>query len=318
MILCESESGTTLTRLARELAVSARTIDRYVAELCQMTDPLGRRMVEAVGAGARRRLKLVRRQQSPDASSYRVATLYFALSVLRFLEGTVFEYDFADALAGLRSKLGRWQASRLQDLDRKFFAVQYAPKDLRKFEDQVDKAFRALIENIRVRIVYTPISGVERVHEFDPYTMIAYKGGLYLLGKSDHADRLLYLAIERMKSVDFVGNESGGFAHFRMPAKFRPGDFVEGVFGIVDGPSTRVMLKIRSAETMTYLRARIVHPRQRFLKYKGADCLEIPVRGTEELKNWIMGMSPYVEVVEPQSLRREIADKLRTSANLYR
>jgi len=41
------------------------------------------------------------------------------------------------------------------------------------------------------------------------------------------------------------------------------------------------------------------------------------VRGTRELVNWILSLGPYVEVLEPEGLRREVADKARETAGLY-
>ena len=41
------------------------------------------------------------------------------------------------------------------------------------------------------------------------------------------------------------------------------------------------------------------------------------VRGTEELKNWILGFGPYMEVLRPPPLRDEVAAAVKAMAALY-
>jgi predicted DNA-binding transcriptional regulator YafY len=41
------------------------------------------------------------------------------------------------------------------------------------------------------------------------------------------------------------------------------------------------------------------------------------VRGTRELVNWILSFGPYVDVLGPESLRREVAETVRETAGLY-
>src|SRR5690606_4930211 len=90
------------------------------------------------------------------------------------------------------------------------------------------------------------------------------------------------------------------------------------MFGVVEGPESEVELLILNAETEAYLRQRTVHPSQRITRRSdGRAVLTLKVRGTVELANWIMSMSPWVEVLRPAELRAEIAERIASAARRY-
>jgi CSLREA domain-containing protein len=89
--------------------------------------------------------------------------------------------------------------------------------------------------------------------------------------------------------------------------------------GIFEGPETKVELLLRRPETVTYLSSRRLHPTQKFRKRKdGKTVLSMTVRGTTELKPWVMSMGHYVEVLRPNSLRDELREALTQARRLYR
>ncbi|HEV2171475.1 MAG TPA: WYL domain-containing protein [Candidatus Binatus sp.] len=78
-------------------------------------------------------------------------------------------------------------------------------------------------------------------------------------------------------------------------------------------------MKIHSAQTEAYVRSRTIHPSQRFSRRRdGTAIMTMTVRGTTELSNWIMSMGPWIEVLKPAALRKEIAERLAKAAALYR
>jgi predicted DNA-binding transcriptional regulator YafY len=312
--------GVRLKNLERDLEVTPRTIDRYISTLRRnLKGPLGDMMLQLEGSGEQRRLKIRQPEHHPDSSLYLAAAMYFDLMVLRFLEGTVLKDTVADLWSRLYGKLNAVQQAQVRDFDRKFYAVPYAPKDYRDQDTELDLIFRALLQGCRLRIEYTPISGAPREHHFEPYTLVGYRGGLYLLGKSNHGAQPIYLAVERIRNVAFDRDSDGNQVRFTLPRRYNPASFIEGTFGIFEGPETKVVIRILSPETEIYLRSRTIHPTQAFVKGRGGESLlEMKVRGTTELKNWILSFGPWIEVLEPRELRAEVAEMLWTGANLYR
>ena len=312
--------GWNFAAIEDSLEISARTLSRYVSVLqSELVDSRGNPMIEVVGEGETRRLRLAASMKAQESSSYQVAFLYFSLTVLKFLEGTVLEEGVEGLWEKLYENLTLTQQTRLSDLQRKFYAVLYAPKDYAAFGDQLDVILRALLDQSRVRVDYAGLTGEGRVHDFDPYSMIAYRGGLYLLGRSNRNDALIYLAVERMRSVEFIREEDGRPAHFTYPRSFDPAAHTEGTFGIVDGPETHVELKILSEQTVAYVRSRTIHRTQKFSKRRdGTTIMTMDIRGTTELANWIMSMGSWIEVMKPVGLRRDIARRHVEASRMYR
>jgi len=54
----------------------------------------------------------------------------------------------------------------------------------------------ALVDQYRLRIDYRSVASDSRVHEVEPYTLIAYRGGLYLLGKSNLAKKVIWSRLD--------------------------------------------------------------------------------------------------------------------------
>src|SRR5262249_57454550 len=83
--------------------------------------------------------------------------------------------------------------------------------------------------------------GTSRVHTFDPYTLAVYRGGLYLMGRSEHHYDVINLAVERIRSVEVTQER------FEYPDRYSPRRHHRGVFGIMRGDETRVELLLMDA-----------------------------------------------------------------------
>jgi predicted DNA-binding transcriptional regulator YafY len=312
--------GWSFTAIAESLEISDRTLARYISVLrSDLRDQLGAPLVEVIGAGGDRKLRLVSSMKAAEASSYQVALLYFSLTVLKFLEGTVLEEGVEGLWEKIFQNLTFTQRTRLSDLEHKFYAVPYAPKDYGEFSEQLDVILRALLDQTRLKVDYAGLTGEGRQHDFDPYSLISYRGGLYLLGYSHLRGAIIYLAVERIRSVEFIRQADGSIPRFVYPRGFDPAAHSEGTFGIVDGPETKVELKIHSGQTAAYVRSRTIHPSQRFAHRRdGTTIMTMTVKGTTELANWITSMGPWIEVLKPAALRKEIAQRHARAARLYR
>jgi len=203
----------------------------------------------------------------------------------------------------------------LAALDRKFYAIAYAPKDYRGLNHLLNPIVRGLIREYRLQIDYA--TGL--VHEVDPYTLIAYRGGLYLIGKTHLNNRITTLAVERMRKVELLQGDGGGFRKFAYPRTFHPDRYTQGAFGImVEEDPTDVEILIQNRETEDYLRARNVHPSQQFTQRQdGKTGLAMTVRGTTELRNWVLGFGTWLTVLTPVALRDEVSTLLRQAARNY-
>lgn len=306
--------GWSFTAIEAELGISERTLLRYLAACRrELVDGDGRPILESFRAGERRMLRLAESGRMEESAAYQVLFLYFAMSVFQFLDGTVIKEGVADLWERFLRSVPAAQRTRLADFQRKFYAVPYAMKDYRAFDAQLDTIVFCLANNRRMRVDYAGVLGVAKVHEVDPYTLVMYRGGLYVLGRSDRRGAIITLAVERMRSVERLPDT------FDYPEGFTPEKHTEGIFGIIEGPQTQVELLIKNPQTRAYLEARRIHPSQKFKPRRGGGALlTMTVRGTDELKYWILGLGPHVEVLRPAALRSEVAALLSEAARAYR
>lgn len=315
-LLLESLSrpyGWSFEAIQDELSISERTLERYLrACRTQLTHPDGRPIFEVVRRGDRRLLRLAGAADSTDAGVYQAVFLYFTLTVLTFLEGTVLKEGVEDLWERIERTLPHAQRLRLTNVTRQFHAAPFMAKDYRDCDEILDGVVRCLLDQRRIRVQYLKIDGTERTHEVDPYTLVAYRGGLYVIGHSRTSRHVLWLAVERMRSLERLPER------FEYPKGYTPTKYTDGVFGIIEGPATYVELLLVNAETASLLSSRQISPTQKFRRRRdGTTVLSMTVKGTAELASWILSLSPFVKVLRPTSLRDEITERARETMRLY-
>src|SRR4030095_3778715 len=176
----------------------------------------GRPRIEIVRHGGQRLIRLVPRALARESTVFQVAALRLARALLRLAGGTVLEQLLDDACDRLESVASPEDRPKLVGLEHKFYAIPYVEKQYRDLDETIDKILRGLVRQLRLRIDYGGPRGEGRVHMFDPSTLAVYRGGLYLIGRSDRYEKIIYLAVERILSVE-VSTE-----RFEYPARDSP------------------------------------------------------------------------------------------------
>jgi proteasome accessory factor B len=314
--------GWSFDAIQRELSIGERTLLRYV-EACksELVDAHGEPLLEVVQRGPRRMLRLkdgVNGGGGEPAPLSAVST-FFTLAMVRSLEGTVMK-ESVDALWDkMLERVPAAARPRLSNLDRKFHAISFVPNDYAQHSEIIDQVIQAVVREYRLTVDYGGMLGDGKEHDLEPYTLLSYRGGLWLVGRNHALDKIVWLAVERIRSVKPTpGDGPRGRARFSYPRDFHAEAYADGMFGVVDGPETEVELAIANSQTEAYLRNRTIHSSQRFVPGNdGRTRLLMTVRGTAELTNWIMSLTPWVEVIRPVELRHEVAHRLEDAAARY-
>jgi predicted DNA-binding transcriptional regulator YafY len=241
-----------------------------------------------------------------------MVSLYLSRRVFDFLAGTGFKEDLEEVFARLEATLKRKDFVAAKNLDRKLHDVNEAPHLYQNRIEHVNDMITALLREERLRVTHGSVADWKKHFVLEPYTLVVYKKGLYLAGYSHHHQGLRTFSLDGFRDVEWLkGNK------FKYPTDYQPTQLSEGAFGLIGGPRTRVRIRF-DTKVARFVQRRQWHPTQKIKRVDGGIELTMEVEGTVELLSWVLGFGDKAEVIEPVSLREEIANELARAAQRYR
>ncbi len=312
-ILKTIEAGryTTAQDLAEEHGVTERTIRRDIEALQEAGFPLyddrvdGRKVWRLV-SGYKQRL-------TQSFTLAELSALYFSKNLLSFLGGAPFAQDLESAFAKIREALPARSLPYLARIQELFSARPDPWKDYSKKQDVIAGLIDATLHQRQVRIAYFSFNSRRtKTYTLDPYRLVYYHGGLYLYARAHEYGEVRTFAVERTQKIEVLDEE------FEVPADFNVSEYARGAFGIAGGKPEPVEV-VFDAAMAGYIRERVWHESQRLEdRPDGSVALRLHVAPGWELKSWIKGFLPHVRVLEPASLRDEIAQDLEKAGKSFK
>jgi predicted DNA-binding transcriptional regulator YafY len=304
-ILKRIEAGryTTSQDLAEEHGVTERTIRRDIEALQEAGFPLYDERNE--GRKVWRLIEGYKQRVTQTFTLAELAALYFGRNLMSFLGGAPFAQDLESAFAKIREALPARSLpylARIQDL----FAARPEPfKDYSKKRDVIAALVDATLHERQVRIEYFSFNSRRtKAYTLDPYRLVYHHGGLYLYARAHEYGEVRTFAVERISRIEVL--EAG----FELPPDFNVAEYARSAFGIAGGKPVAVELSF-DAEMAGYIRERVWHESQTLEeKPDGSVLLGMSVAPSWELKSWIKGFVPHVRVLQPATLRDEVAREL--------
>jgi predicted DNA-binding transcriptional regulator YafY len=311
-ILKTIEAGrfTSSAQLAEEHGVTERTIRRDVEALQEAGFPLyddredGRRVWRLVEG--------YRQKVGQGFTLAELAALYFSRNMLVFLEQAPFGQDLESAFAKIREALPQKSLPFLSRIQELFSARPDPWKDYSKKQDVIAALIDAILHQRQARIAYYSFNSRRtKSYLLDPYRLVYYRGGLYLYARAHEYNEVRTFAVERVQQVEV---REGGF---EIPKDFDPSAYARSAFGIFGGTAETVELRF-APEIAGYVRERTWHESQTLAEEPaGGVRLTLEVALSFDLKAWIKGFLPQVEVVRPAALRDEIARELEAARGAF-
>jgi predicted DNA-binding transcriptional regulator YafY len=301
--------GVSVTELMDRFDLDARTLRRYLADLRACGLPLvdetidGERVLSVEASWARSAVQL---------SLAEVLSLHFGRTLFTFLDGTTFASDMEDALERLAPIIGREDAARTRDLDRKFMAVAEHAKDYSRDGDLLDEIVSALLHAQPADAEYAPARGIGRAYRLEPLTLAVYRQGLYLFARDVQEGRIKTFAVERFVRFSRLRRE-----RFVYPEDYDPRALVAPAFGITGGEPQPIVAWF-SREAAPYVRERRWHASQAVDLLPDGDIrLRMSVAVTAELREWLLGFGAQVRVESPPDLVAFLRDEHLRAAARY-
>jgi predicted DNA-binding transcriptional regulator YafY len=185
-------------------------------------------------------------------------------------------------------------------------------KTYRAHEGFIALVVEAILRKRRCRVVYRkPHRSESKAYDFDPYRLLFVGGGLYVIGHVPAHAGTATLAIDRLQSVTHSETE------FQIDPQFDPKKCRQDAFGVSWEDPIEIVLRFRSDQA-PYVRERLWHPSQEITDLPGGK-LQLTLRagGPFEIRRWILGWGDAVEVISPETLRREITNLLKSAVSTY-
>ena len=182
--------------------------------------------------------------------------------------------------------------------------------------DHLEPIIKAMKSNLALTISYQSYWREESTtFDVEPYCVKVFKQRWYLVGRSPYYDQVRIYALDRILDLEITDTK------FKMPAKFNPAAFFEDFYGIIahDNPEVEtVKLKV-SADQSNYLRSLPLHHSQKEVeKTENYSVFKLRLCPEFDLQQEILSQTPAIEVLEPQWLRDEIAEKLSVIMEKYK
>lgn len=298
--------GVTVGELAREEDCSPRTIYRDLDALQKAGFPLyvdkenPNRALWKFVDGYRLHTPI---PFAPDE----LMALYYSRGLFRYFQGTV----FSDAFDRLSKKIIASLSDETRNLVERFenvleFGLK-PKKDYSGYREILHHVNKACSERRRIEMVYYTFSrGEETRRRLDPYRIWYYDGALYVVGFCHLRQQVRMFALDRIRLLN-VTNQT-----FEPPRDFSLEKFTAHSFGIIQDELVEVKARFTGLAARWVL-DRKWHASQTVERQgNGSVTVSYRVAGTSEIKRWILGFGSQAEVLEPESLRREIgAEALR-------
>jgi proteasome accessory factor B len=305
----------TVSQMMDDYGVDRRTVNRDLNELRELGLDLtaeelsdGRKVWSLAGRS--------RRIQVPYNLTDLTA-LFMGRRLFDFLGGTLLEESLDKVYESIENQLLRVRDfDRARSLSRKVYLISEGPKELAPEQvEHLDAVLTGLLEQKLLRLHYISARGVAEDLTVRPFTLVAYRRGLYLLGRMEDDGQMRTLALERIRSAEWVRGSS-----FKLPDDFDPEDYFASALFISPGEPRLVEL-IFTATTEPFIRIRRFHRSQKISRMRDGRIrmtLRVPAGpGDFEIVNFVLSFGKNVEVVRPASLRRRVRDELEAGLRLY-
>lgn len=303
----------TMDRIVEEYGVARRTVNRDLLEL----GDAGLDLAPEIGADGRKlwRVSTRSRKFNVSYSLTELMALFLGRRFFDFLAGTLLEEDFDKVLRRVETQLGRDRdRERANKLGRKLYLVHEGPKMLPKRGRAIlDDCLDGLLNEDKLAVHYKSAKGRASDYTLSPYTLVAFKRGLYLIAAVDEWEGGVgRFALERIQRARWLRGEG-----FEYPEGYDPERFLASALFLETGEPERIEI-LFSPGTRPFIEFRKYHRTQKLeVLDDGRVRLTMRVPVGDEVVYWVLSFGGNAEVVSPPALRERVSAEVAKLAKQY-
>ncbi|MBI3583126.1 MAG: WYL domain-containing protein, partial [Nitrospinae bacterium] len=198
--------------------------------------------------------------------------------------------------------------------DKQQFFIDIDPMEgFDEIEKQYNAVSKAMEKKVEIEIGYKAMKNEkETKRTIAPYGLIFEYGLWYVIGYCNLRKGIRVFALDCIKDFKLTDKYYSIPDDFRLEEHFKPGWHM-----IRYGKPVEVVLKF-GKEYARWIKRKKWHPTQAIEeKGDGIIIFKVTVEGTRELKWWIYHWIPYVEILSPPELRKEVMEEMRGMLRVY-
>jgi proteasome accessory factor B len=300
----------TINELADEFGITRRQVYRDLAEIEDEGHPLER----SDGSGEKTWQLPLGYKGLPQIAitQYELMSLHLAKNHLAYLNGTPFVDDLDSVIAKVEAGLPAKVVNHLERISRVFASVQGPKRSYAKQKKILSDLRKALLLQRTVILHHQKPDYEEPTpHRVDPYVLVLYQYGLYVMGYSHRAKALRMFAVERIHRVQLTEDS------FDMPSDPSWEALPRNAFGLIDEAPKTVRIWI-SPDVAYLLKERQWHPTQSLKQQKDKSVIvTFQAGGLDEIATWVLSWGANAKVLDPPELVKEVKSQLARATSRY-
>lgn len=269
---------------------------------------------------------------STEKRGYRILARDFELPELRLLMDAVQAADFISAKKSkeLINKIGTLcSKNQAATLERQVYIENRNKCTNEEIYYNIDLVNKAILQKKKISFTYIKrkldenrkeIVREEKAFTVSPYALIWSNDHYYLVSNNSKYDNLMHTRIDRMKKVKIIDEPSRDFAEVSpYRSFFDSADYSGKLFNMFSGDNQKLRLRCEDSifEEMVDRFGDDCDISKASNDTSGTFMLDTSCACSEGLVSWLMQFGSKVEVLSPESLKRDITEKASAILGLY-
>lgn len=241
-----------------------------------------------------------------------VLALYLVVGESRIIRNTGLKAALDRLLVKLEACFSQDALQRLRKFSTLFVSSSKFTKDYTCKESIIEKLSSAILD-CSVCVIRYHAFGEDTIKRFriEPLHFFEHEGGLYAAVRTPLHDTIITLAVERI--IELTKTQE----IFSPPSDFDPEIWIGEAFGVTHGKTMDVQIRF-AAEQARYVMEKQWCDQQKIIKnLDGSIILKMRTAGFRELSRWILSWGKAAEVLEPENLRKMVADEIEAMSVVY-
>lgn len=232
---------------------------------------------------------------------------------MAYLAGTPFLEDVDNVIKKIQAGLPVKTTNHLDRIIDASVQVVRPMRSYRLHKSVIEVLRRALLLQ-RTVVLHHRTPGYDKpvAHTVDPYVLLLYQHGLYIVGHSHRVNAIRLYAVERIQQAVLTDET------FAIPSTFSMTALDRRRFGLMDESPQEVRIEF-SKDVAYLLKERQWHPTQTLTAGKnGKVTVVFHAGGHDEIAAWILSWGSRAKVIGPQTLAHAVTQEFTAALKQYR